>query len=136
MKKTLKVIGIVVIVVLIFAYIVGKRVSPLGSIAIGEAFNATTTTSVDAGVKSQVLSTTNRSSCMVGSVIVASTTTSTIGNFIIKDATSTTDVASTTFASFDAGVAAGTYTFDSACKRGIILEVPSSFDGAYTITWK
>lgn len=72
----------------------------------------------------------------LGSVVVASS--SPTGILRIKDATSTTDIASTTVTIFATSTTAGTYTFDIALKRGLVIEGSSNstFNGDFVITWK
>lgn len=100
----------------------------LGSIETGEEYNATTTAAMATGFS--VLKT---SSGQLGSVIVASSSAAT---FTIWNATSTTDIASTSPVRFVASPANGTYTFDASFTRGIIVEVPTGSNGSYTVTWK
>lgn len=68
--------------------------------------------------------------CNLGSVIISSSSATA---FTVKNATSTTDVGSTTIATFEANAAEGTYTFDLACERGLAVDAPTGFNG-YVIT--
>ncbi len=99
-----------------------------GGVDTGQEYNATST--VDMTARFGVLKT---STGALGSVIVASSSATT---FKVWNATSTTDVASTTPVQFVASPDNGTYIFDAVFDRGIIVETISGFDGSYTITWR
>lgn len=99
-----------------------------GSVVVGNEYNATNTASMSAGM---VQLRTGQST--LGSVVVASSSGTT---FQVWNATSTLDIASTTPVNFVAAPANGTYTFDATFERGIILELPTGYNGAYTVTWR
>jgi hypothetical protein len=105
----------------------------LGSVMQGGEYNATTTISTSAGTHWVARSVTSGSSCTLGSIIVASSSATT---FTIWNATSTTDVSSTTITTLKASVGEGTYTYDIVCSRGLVIETPASFDGSYTVTYR
>ena len=102
----------------------GNRV--VGSVEQGSEYQATTTVGMAVGLRSLACTQT------LGSVIVAS---SSAGTLKIWNATSTTDTASSTIATFIASPVQGTYTFDAILTRGGIgIELGSGFNGSYTIT--
>ena len=102
----------------------------LGSSIDGQA-NAYATTTIAAFANNpRMLKVGN---CTLGAVVISSTTNAI---FTIKNATSTTDIASTTVASFAASAANGTYLYDAELPRGCAVEAPVGFVGSYTITWK
>lgn len=103
-----------------------------GSVAEGQEYTATTTGNGQAGLHLLAKTTFNGSSCGMGSVIVASSSATT---FTVWNATSTTDVASTTITKLKAGIVEGTYTFDVSC-RGVVIEAPAGFNGFYTTTYR
>lgn len=108
-------------------FLMGRADPALGSVQDGSEYTYGTTTA--AGLKN-FKSTTNTSSCVLGSVVIASSSAT---SFTVKNATSTTDVGSTTIATFEANAAEGTYTFDAACSRGVSVDAPAGFNG-YVIT--
>lgn len=105
-----------------------------GSVITGQAYNSTTSISTSAGSFWQARSTSNVGGCELGSVIIASSTAA--STFRLWDATSTTDVASTSIVVFPTSAVAGTYTFDIVCKRGLIIDTPTGFNGVYVVTWR
>lgn len=114
-----------------------KKVS-LGSIGDGQAYNSTTTDStwntpaaITGGTKILKLG-----SGTLGSVVI---TNSTAGAFTLYDASTTINggvYGTTTLAKIYASVAAGTYTFDIAYSRGLIVEFQSPNVASSTITWR
>jgi len=70
---------------------------------------------------------------ILGYVTIAS---SSAASFQLKNATSTTDIASTTIVSFPAAADEMTYSFDLAASRGLIIESSSGFNGQVVITYK
>jgi hypothetical protein len=108
--------------------------SNLGSVVSTGIYQSTTTS--QAGFAGRQVTLVSDSPCTLGSVIVSSTTPAlpTTGTLRIMNATSTTDVSSTTLASFPIQPTAGTYTFDTFAGRGCIVEVGVGFNGIYTIT--
>jgi len=104
----------------------------LGSTISGQEYQATTTISTSAGTHWQARVAAN-GGCSLGSVVVASSSNTVLR---IWNATSTTDIASTTIVTFDSDVLEGTYTFDISCSRGLVVDTPASFDGVYTVTFR
>lgn len=73
-------------------------------------------------------------SITLGSVAISS---SSVGTLIIRDATSTSDKASTTVAFFDNDYnSTGIYSFDLILTRGIMLDFSAGFNGSYIITYR
>ncbi len=122
------ILGVIIVIAAVFLF-TNKAEVKLGSIQEGQAYYSTTTGTFAVATSSYI----RIGPGMFGSVIVASTTNVA---FRVMDATSTLDIASTTLAKFPAGVAAGTYTFDSVFTRGLFLELQTGFAGADTVTYK
>lgn len=97
------------------------------SVITGSEYNYATTS---AAGHTNIRSTAIAPGCTLGSVIIVGSASTT---FAIWNATSTTDVGSSTMAVFQANAPAGTYTFDMACTRGISVIAPVGFNG-YVIT--
>lgn len=70
----------------------------------------------------------------LGSIVVGSqgTTTAPIGIYDSASATST----ATLIGIIEGGAQEGTYTFDVQVTNGITLDVPGTFDGTYTATYR
>ncbi len=106
-----------------------------GSVSLANEYKSTTTATMNGSgattARTQISIQSGES--VLGSVVVSSTTNAT---FKIWNATSTTDIASTTALTFSASPANGTYTYDVSLTRGLILEFPSGFLGSYTITFR
>lgn len=91
---------------------------PLGSVAVGGDFYATTT-------DTQAVMENYRKICPAGSLGQVTITKTGAGSFNLYDATSTRtngDWATTTIASFGASPTVGTYIFDAVLKRGLLIE--------------
>ena len=102
----------------------------------GEYMATTTTGMATAGhipVIANVSGNSNPLTSTLGSIIVASSSATTI---TIWNATSTTDIASTSFVTLKASVAEGTYTFDAELSRGLVVVKPTGFNGDYVITYR
>lgn len=129
-------ISLVTILVLGFAFVhIPKEKGTFGSVTRASEYQATTTKKAvtgAAGVTSlTVLST---GPCTLGSVIITGANTG-IVNFY--DATSTvtnTEWATTTIATIPASAAAGTYTFDAQCYKGLMYELVGTAATAPTST--
>lgn len=128
---TQKVGGVVAIVVLVLAVLSGfSKSSTIGSVAVGNDYHSTTTGSF-ANASSTMI---QLGSGTLGSIVIGVTSGTT---FRLMDATSTSDVSSTTLASVAASPAIGsTMTFDSQFYRGLFIEFPASFVGRYTVTYR
>jgi len=132
MKTIYKVLIGLGIVVLAVVFLSNQKVEKtLGSVQDGQGYFSTTTVSLAAGTKAQLKTTGG----MLGSLIIASTTAG-LNNFILKDATSTTDISSTTLAVFGATPTVGTYTFDVVFTRGLVIEATGAISGSITTTYK
>ena len=109
------------------------RVTPQahGSIETGQEYTATTTDSGEAG--RHLVARSSGAACALGSVTVASSSGTT---FEVWNATSTTDIASTSLLRLKASVAEGTYTLGAACPRGLIIAAPTGFNGSYVTTYR
>jgi len=101
----------------------------LGGVPQGQAYQATTTTSSYANTKAIV----KTQSGVLGSVIITGTSATVVE---LRNATSSTDVASTTIATIAASAGTGTYVFDSSFDRGLVVNFIGSFAGNYTITYR
>lgn len=137
MKYILSIAGVLVILVIfLFGVLVGNHApsTSLGSIVSGQDYTSTTTNSTYANSQRSLKGgTTTLVGGTLGSIIVTTTSATVVE---IMDATSTTDLGSTTLAKFGASPATGTYTFDSSFSRGLRVNFPGSFNGNYTITWR
>lgn len=121
-----------IIIALLSAIIValgGYQVGNLGGSGVGEYF-ATSTTAMTAGNHVTIVS---NQGAKLGTIVVASSTS---GTLRVRNATSTTDSASTTVALFGASPTSGTYDFNIYLDRGLIVELSSGFVGAYTINFR
>lgn len=118
----------------LFALLGVYTAAPLGNVADNAVMSATTTSSSWAGIKNQIKST----SGILGSVIIASTTpTSSIGSvMLLKNATSTTDISSTTIAVVGYTTSPQNFPYNMSFSRGLIVEAGTGFNGVYTITTK
>jgi cellobiose-specific phosphotransferase system component IIC len=130
MNKTLIVISIIV-AVLIGAYLVSNKSNK--SITLGglsdSSFTGTTTNSTYANSIRMIKTTPG----LLHNVVVGGTS-ATIVEF--RDATSTTDIASTSIHVFAASPSTNTYTFDRAFSRGLGVIFTGSFTGNYTVNYK
>ena len=125
----------IAIVVFLLIVTLGSNKTPsFGSVNQGNSYMATTT--YNFGSQSigsyKVLKNGNGE---LGSVII---TNSTAGSFNLYDATSTNHGghATTSLASISASLAAGTYTFDVAFSRGLLVEFQSTNVASGTITYR
>lgn len=121
-------------------YLALKSNEALGSVAIGNEYQATSTSNMGTGHiviglkdPTAVGAESTVPLSVLGSVIVASSSAVAV---TLWDATSTTDTASTTIGTIKASVTEGVYTFDSAIKRGLIVNLPTGDAGSYVITYR
>lgn len=70
---------------------------------------------------------------ILGSVVIASSSATSLK---LKNAASTTDIASTTIATIVAAADEGTFIFDLSASRGLIIESSSGFNGNFVITYQ
>ncbi len=106
--------------------------APMGSVARGGEYHATTSASMAAG-KHRLVNYVANNASILGSIIVASGSPTTM---TIWNATSTKDVSSSSAFTFPAAMTVGTYVFDMILTRGLSLELPSQFNGDYIITYR
>lgn len=145
MKTNLTIVGIIIICVVSFGnylnikgIVENQPVNTLGS-SIGNIANKATTTDATWNVANlptrfKVLKT---GAGWLSNVTITGATTATALNFY--DATTTgshNDHATTSIGIINVSTPAGTYVFDSAFSRGLIVEFPSAAGAASsTITW-
>ncbi len=123
-----KIAGIIVGILALFGAV--PYVSNIGSVQDGHAYNATTTGSFAAATSTMI----KFGPGTLGSVVIG-VTSATV--FSLRDATSSSDVGSTTLMSLSASPVIGsTMTFDVAFSRGLFIEFPASHVGRYTITYR
>lgn len=136
MNQKVFLIGIVVVIIIGGAFLLLRNNGDgtlISSIETGSEYNSTTTRSTSAGTHWQA-KVASLGGCSLASVVIASSTNST--GFQLRDATSTTDVASTTIVQFKPSTVEGTYTFDLVCTRGLVVVTPTGFQGEYVVTWR
>jgi len=130
MKTLSTIIGVVMLIMAsMIGYLLNSPEIPLGSVQTASEYHATSTR--DMTVNTQQLIQNGIST--LGSVVIAS---SSVTSMSIWNATSTTDVDKTILTTFDASSANGTYTFDAVMTRGIVVDLPTGFDGDYVITFR
>lgn len=136
------IVATAVILSIMFLAISSSRTQTVNGSAIqGMDYNATSTFAMLGGIdgtnptaaSSHLYRTLGSGNNSLGSVIVASSSATT---FRVWNATSTTDIASTSLVHFVASPANGTYTFDVVAPRGLIVDMPTGFNGAYTVTFR
>ncbi len=135
MNKTIVGSIIVILIILAGGYFLVPKASNtdkiLGSVAQSGEYQSTTTKTADVGLH-QYGTVAAGTASVLGSVVIGTTHASVVE---IRDATSTTDVASTSIATLAASPS-GTYTFDVALKRGLSVYSQAGFTGIYTITFR
>jgi hypothetical protein len=135
MNKSLKVLlSVCAFVVVVLIVVSLSKSTKVGSVAVGNEYHATTTyskTGVPTFNRSQVLI--GNTQGTLGSVVI---TGAVAGVLRLQDATSSTDVSSTTITTFPASTAVGTYVFDSIVTRGLIVETTADLIPTTTITFR
>lgn len=118
--------------VLVVGYLLSSgSVNKLGSVNRSNEYRATTTLAAWANIPHMI---TSDSSAVLGSVVIGTTHASIVE---IWNATSSTDIASTTIAVIAASPVIGsTMTFDVAAPRGLMVNTVTGFTGRYTITYR
>lgn len=140
MKKVLQYIGgglLVLSLVAVIAFIAINRNTAKASVADGQGYMSTTTTSAMASSTS--IKQLKENGGQFGSVIIASSSpVTTYPLMVVYDATSTMATStSRVLAKFGGNNQThGTYTYDTDFKYGISIEMPVGFNGAYTVTYK
>lgn len=138
MSNILKVVLSVVVVVAtgigsVIYTVSQNRIAPLGSVAQSGEYNylSTYTKLGVPAITGQVTSIKSNSSGTLGSIVI---TGAVAGALKFMDATSSTDVSSTTIVVIPASAAAGTYTLDTSFFRGLIMEGTPGLIPTSTIT--
>lgn len=148
LKNVLAVSSAIVLVAFALAlFIVGQQTkTAFGSTSRGSEYQSYIASSTNASASAGTLLGTGPST--LGSVVVTSaasagayfrvwdatsTATSTYQN---SDNTSTSTTYGRLIAQFKATAAEQTYTFDANAFKGIVIEVPSSWNGIYTVTYR
>jgi len=125
----LKILGIA-IVAIVLVFIGSKTTNEgLGSIQGDGGYSATTTS---ASFNNR-LAVVKKGPTLLGSVTITGANNAVM---TIKDATSTTDTASTTVVVIAANTISGTYTFDAQLTRGLGIDTPGTWSSGYTVTFK
>jgi len=103
---------------------------------IGGEYKATSTITMGSSTMKQIFV----GSGTLGSVVVAGT--SSVALRVWDSATSTSASstnpinASSTIVQFNPEVTTGTYTFDVSIYKGLVIELPTGFNGSYTVTFR
>lgn len=130
--NTIIVLGLVVIGLGVYSDT--SEPKKIGSVAQSGEYQATTTYSKlgvpTFGSAQTIIANKNGA---LGSVII---TGAVAGSIRLMDATSTTDVSSSTIVVFPSSTAAGTYVFDSFVTRGLIVETTTGLVPTSTITFR
>ncbi len=117
------------LLLLVSSLFVSDTPTKLKSVGFGNEYYSTTTVSSWAGTPRVI----RAGAGTLGSVVVTGTHASIVR---VMNATSSTDLASTTIATFAASPANGTYTFDAVFDRGLVVETLTGFTGSYVFTWR
>jgi len=142
MKTKILIVCAMLVAVFMGGYLAIKSNQALGSVAVGGEYHSTSTLNMGSSTHkviglrdpSHALAQSSTSLSTLGNVIISSPSTVA---FKLWDATSTTDGASTTIVGFGAAPAVGiTHIFDVALKRGLIIELPTGFDGETVVTYR
>lgn len=104
----------------------------LGSVQQAGEYHATSTgVGISLSTDTELIS---DSSAVLGSVIILAS--SSAGTLTFKNASSTTDTASTTSVVIPTSLPEGTYTFDMIFTRGLVIEPTGNLDGNFIITYR
>lgn len=122
---------IVAVIALILSINIKTPVVEFGH-SVGDASYATSTNSTWGTVSTKMLRT--NASGVLNSVLITNATAGSA--FELRDATSTTDVSSTTIAVFGSGTVSGTYQFYTVFTRGLAVLMTSGNIASTTITWQ
>jgi ABC-type glycerol-3-phosphate transport system substrate-binding protein len=110
----------------------GEKAEASVPVGNGYAFKVATTSQASATVPFVV----RGGSGIFGSIVIASTTDVRIKIYDSLIATSTTAATSTLIADFAPNTPAGTYTFDVNVTRGIAVDLPATYKGVVTFTYR
>ena len=105
------------------------------SVSQASEYQSTTTRSAILGAPYTQITPIATGACVLGSVIITGAGTGVINIYDGTTTTSHADHATKTLAVFPASTAAGTYTFDLNCFKGLIIEVTGSAPTS-TITFR
>lgn len=133
MKKVLSVVGIVLVAILYISTLVAgpKQADASVSIGSGYLFKVATTSQASAVTPFIV----RGGSGILGSMIISSSTDVRVRIYDNNVATSTV-ATSTLIADFPANTTAGVYTFDVNVTRGIAVDLPATYKGVITFTYR
>lgn len=104
----------------------------LGSVQIGNGYMFRTITTSNASSTAPTVVTVRGGSGILGSIVIASSSNTVIRVYDGITATST----GTLIGTIKAGVSEQTFTYDVNVNKGIILDMPQTFTGVYTITYR
>jgi hypothetical protein len=124
--KGLGVFGAVIILVMVglFYYF---NTGTVGSVKAGNEYRYASST----GALTKTLRADNPAT--LGSITIVKATAQA---FVVWNATSTTDISSTTVVTLPASIATGTYTFDIIVPRGLVIVPAASFAGEYITSYR
>jgi hypothetical protein len=132
MKTVFVSIGVALLILVgIVGYLLGLEKSkdnPVGSVAIGTSYQATTTIPTTVAGTYLIKS----GSGVLGSIVVASSSSSI---FSVKDA-NITGAATSTMVILKGAIGEGTYTFDMNFYNGLYITIPTNFIGEYITTYR
>ncbi len=127
--KTIALAALAVALVAVFFAVENVR-DALGSVTVGNEYNARQLTSADVGS-----STVKTFGGAIGSVVIASTSPSTGSVNFYATSTTATSSADLIF-SIPANMDEGTYTYDVSFGKGLLIDVTAGFNGDYVMTWR
>lgn len=131
MKKYITIIGsIIAIAILGIALNVPDKV--FGSVPFGMGYMFKTITTSNASSTAPTVVRVRGGAGILGSIIVASSSNTAIR--VYDGLTSTTT--GTLIGTIKAGISEQTFTYDVNVNYGIILDMPTTFPGVYTITYR
>lgn len=133
MKNFLKLSLVAVIALFVGVAIYSQTHVADASVTFGNDYKSVEITSANASTSPLIIATSPGS---FGSIIVASSSSATQYFRVYDNAQSTSSATSTRLVSMTAVDTPGTYTFDIAPKRGLVLDVPVGFNGDYVITYR
>lgn len=127
MNKLVTTAVVIVAAIGIYFLAIQPAQQSLGSVAVSNEYQATTTSTGRFTVPVLVSDKITTGSCVLGSIVLTGTATGIIN---IYDATTTNaslraasqSTSSILLANIPASAAAGTYTFDAQCTRGLIID--------------
>lgn len=118
------------ILVAIASWLLGGSTAPnLGSIGSRDAYSYKSVIAGSATVPVVIATGSDR---ILGSIIIGTTHATAIRIYDSASATSSSSLIGT----LKASIVEGTYTFDTAMRNGIVLDVPAAYAGTLTVTYK